>query len=73
MQYFKKFDETILKPILIYKYSKERKERQWEFFDLLRQRGQKIEKVYVNRNDSSKEDIKDENEILEVVRKQSNK
>ena len=74
MQYFKKFDETILKPILIYKYSKERKERQWEFFDLLRQRGQKIEKVYVNRNEdsSSKEDNKEENGLLAVVKKESN-
>jgi hypothetical protein len=74
VEYFKKFDEIILKPILIHKYSKERQKRQWEFFDLLRQRGKKIEKGYVEINEDylSKKDNENEHELLEVVKQYSN-
>jgi hypothetical protein len=63
--YFKEFDNTILRPILIYKYSKERKEKQFELFDMMQKKGLKIEKDYASKKDESG----DEKNFVDTIRK----
>lgn len=70
VQYFKKFDETILKPILIYKYSKERKEKQFELYEVMRNKGMKLEQEYTSKKNTGHEENKDE-EIIDAIRKQT--
>lgn len=72
MKYFKEFDENILKPILIYKYSKERKEKQFEFYDMLRKRGQKIESNYVEQKENHNDQKNDEEEFIDTIRNSKN-
>jgi hypothetical protein len=72
VKYFKEFDENILKPILIYKYSKERKEKQFEFYDMLRKRGQKIESNYVEQKENHNDQKNDEEEFIDTIRNSKN-
>lgn len=65
MTYFKEFDNTILRPILIYKYSKERKEKQFELFDMMVKKGLKIEKDFASKKDESV----DEKNFVDTIRK----
>jgi hypothetical protein len=68
--YFKEFDNTILRPILIYKYSKERKEKQFELFDMMQKKGQKIEKDFASKKDESGDENKDdESKFVNTIRK----
>ena len=71
MKYFKEFDEAILKPILIYKYSRHRKEKQFELFDVMQKKGGKIEEIYANKNSSSEENKDDEGQFLETIRNET--
>lgn len=73
IKYFKEFDENILKPILIYKYSKKRKEKQYELFAAMQNRGQHIENIYAGeRNEITEEDQKDgEGNIINMIRRNS--
>ena len=64
MKYFKQFDETILKPILIYKYTKERKEKQFEFFDMMIKKGANLEQKFTTREPQKNEEKKDIEEKL---------
>ena len=48
VQYFKKFDEAILRPILIYKYSKQRKEREYEIYEEMKHKGKPSEHIAVS-------------------------
>lgn len=69
VDYFKKFDEQILKPILIYKYSKERKEKQFELYEVMKNKGQNIEKLYATKKPSYMEEKK-EDSVLDTIRQQ---
>ena len=70
VKYFKEFDETILKPILIHKYSKEKKEKQFELFDLMQKKGAHIEQTYANKQSSSSEENKDaEEKLISAIKK----
>lgn len=69
MKYFKEFDENVLKPILIYKYSKERKEKQFELFDVMKTKGQNIEQMYINPDGPVEENKDAENSIMDAIRK----
>lgn len=72
VKYFKDFDNTILRPILIYRYSKERKEKQFELFDLMQKKGVNIEKAFASKKDSSSEENKDdENKFVNTIRQQT--
>jgi len=64
VKYFKQFDETILKPILIYKYTKERKEKQFEFFNMMINKGAKLENKFASRDPQSNEEKKNMEEKL---------
>jgi len=68
VKYFKEFDETILKPILIYKYSRERKEKQFELYDLMQKKGINIEQAYANKNSSSEENKDDEGKVMNTIK-----
>lgn len=59
-----------LKPILIYKYSKERKEKQFELYEVMRNKGQKLEQEYASKRDSVTEENK-EDDIIDSIRKQT--
>ena len=50
VHYFKKFDEVILRPILIYKYSKERNEKEYEIYEEMKYQGMAVEDVFSERN-----------------------
>lgn len=72
MKYFKEFDESIMKPILIYKYSKQRKEKQYELFLAIHKKGQHIETIYADdKHDQTDEGQKEneENQLANMIRK----
>ena len=54
VHYFKKFDEVILRPVLIYKYSKERNEKEYEIYEEMKHQGISVEDVFSERNDMMK-------------------
>ena len=68
VKYFKEIDDTLIRPILIYKYSKERKEKVYEFHDMMMKKGQQIEQVYTKKRDSVTEEEKDGDDIVDVMR-----
>lgn len=44
--YLKRFDQLILRPILIHKYEKDKEARAQEFYEMFQEEGQKIEKLF---------------------------
>lgn len=60
-----------MKPILIYKYSRERKEKQFELYNLMQKKGASIEQAYANKNSSGEEQKDEEGRVIDMMRKHS--
>ena len=46
MVFIKRFDEYILRPIFIHRYEKDKREKAFEFYDLLMHDGARIRSLY---------------------------
>jgi len=54
---------------LIYKYSKERKTKEYELYQMMREKGTVIEKIFINQKDG--EEAKGEgNKVIDAINKE---
>lgn len=67
-RYFKEFDETIMKPILIYKYSKERSRKEYDMYKEMAIQNTKIDKIYMAATHAANEEAHPASQLVKNLK-----